>query len=97
MAAVILLGVLIIEDQLEGHLLQPQVVGRVSGCTRSRSSLRSRSAPSWSASPGAVVAVPVVAVITRALPELRRRQPGDLGPDDPSGVRQRPYEIGRDV
>ena len=26
--AVILLGVLIIEDQLEGHLLQPQVVGR---------------------------------------------------------------------
>jgi hypothetical protein len=33
--------------------------------------------------PGAVVAVPVVAVITRALPELRRREPGDLGPEDP--------------
>lgn len=32
---------------------------------------------------GAVVAVPVVAVITRALPELRRREPGDPGPDDP--------------
>jgi hypothetical protein len=30
-----------------------------------------------------VVAVPVVAVITRALPELRRREPGDPGPDDP--------------
>ena len=28
-AAVILLGVLIVEDQLEAHLLQPQVVGRV--------------------------------------------------------------------
>jgi len=27
--AVILLGVLVIEDQLEAHLLQPQVVGRV--------------------------------------------------------------------
>jgi predicted PurR-regulated permease PerM len=32
---------------------------------------------------GAVVAVPVVAVITRAVPELRRREPGDLGPGDP--------------
>ena len=32
---------------------------------------------------GAVVAVPIVAVITRALPELRRAEPGDLGPDDP--------------
>ena len=32
--------------------------------------------------PGAVVAVPVVAVITRALPELRRHEAGDLGPDD---------------
>jgi predicted PurR-regulated permease PerM len=33
--------------------------------------------------PGAVVAVPVVAVITRAVPELRQRRPGNLGPDDP--------------
>jgi predicted PurR-regulated permease PerM len=32
---------------------------------------------------GAVVAVPIVAVITRALPELRRTEPEDLGPDDP--------------
>jgi hypothetical protein len=29
---------------------------------------------------GAVVAVPIVAVITRTVPELRRRDPG---PDDP--------------
>jgi len=33
--------------------------------------------------PRAVVAVPVVAVITRALPELQRSEPEDLGPDDP--------------
>ena len=33
--------------------------------------------------PGAVVAVPIVAVITRALPELRRSDPEDLSPDDP--------------
>ena len=32
--------------------------------------------------PGAVVAVPIVAVITRALPELRRSEPEDLAPDD---------------
>jgi predicted PurR-regulated permease PerM len=33
--------------------------------------------------PGAVVAVPIVAVVTRALPELRGREPGDVGPPDP--------------
>jgi len=32
---------------------------------------------------GAVVAVPIVAVITRALPELRRDEPEDVGPVDP--------------
>jgi predicted PurR-regulated permease PerM len=32
--------------------------------------------------PGVVVAIPVVAVITRALPELRRRDPG---PDELGG------------
>jgi len=30
--------------------------------------------------PGAVVAIPVVAVITRALPELRRSEPDPDGP-----------------
>jgi len=33
--------------------------------------------------PGAVVAIPVVAVIARALPELRRGEPDPDDPGDP--------------
>ena len=80
-AAVILLGVPIIEDQLEAHLLRPQVVGRVIQL-HSLAVILAVGAV-LAGIPGAVVAVPVVAVITRAVPELRQRQPGDLGPDDP--------------
>jgi predicted PurR-regulated permease PerM len=81
--ALILLGVLIIEDQLEAHLLQPQVVGRVIRLHPLAIILALAVGAVLAGIPGAVVAVPVVAVITRALPELRQRQPGDLGPDDP--------------
>jgi predicted PurR-regulated permease PerM len=81
--AVILLGILIIEDQLEAHLLQPQVVGRVIRLHPLAVILALAVGAVLAGIPGAVVAVPVVAVITRALPELRRREPGDLGPDDP--------------
>jgi predicted PurR-regulated permease PerM len=81
--AVILLGILIIEDQLEAHLLQPQVVGRVIRLHPLAVILALAVGAVLAGIPGAVVAVPVVAVITRALPELRRREPGDLRPDDP--------------
>ncbi len=81
--AVILLGVLIIEDQLEAHLLQPQVVGRVIRLHPLAVILALAVGGVLAGILGAVVAVPVVAVITRALPELRRREPGDLGPQDP--------------
>jgi predicted PurR-regulated permease PerM len=79
--AVILLGVLVIEDQLEAHLLQPQVVGRVIRLHPLAVILALAVGAVLAGIAGAVVAVPVVAVITRALPELRRREPGDLGPD----------------
>ncbi|MBV9208156.1 MAG: AI-2E family transporter [Actinobacteria bacterium] len=81
--ALILLGILIIEDQLEAHLLQPQVVGRVIRLHPLAVILSLAVGGVLAGIIGAVVAVPVVAVITRALPELRRREPGDLGPDDP--------------
>jgi predicted PurR-regulated permease PerM len=81
--AVILLGILIIEDQLEAHLLQPQVVGRVIRLHPLAVILALAVGGVLAGIVGAVVAVPVVAVITRAVPELRRREPGDLGPDDP--------------
>ena len=81
--AVILLGILVIEDQLEAHLLQPQVVGRVIRLHPLAVILSLAVGAVLAGIVGAVVAVPIVAVITRALPELRRSEPGDLGPDDP--------------
>jgi predicted PurR-regulated permease PerM len=79
-AALILLVVLIIEDQLEGHLLQPQVVGRVIRLHPLAVILSLAIGGVLAGIAGAVVAVPIVAVITRAVPELRRRGPG---PGDP--------------
>jgi predicted PurR-regulated permease PerM len=72
--AVILLGILILEDQLEAHLLQPQVVGRVIRLHPLAVILAIAAGSVLAGIPGAVVAVPIVAVITRALPELRRRE-----------------------
>ena len=81
--AVILLGILIVEDQLEAHLLQPQVVGKMIRLHPLAVILSLAAGGILAGIPGAVVAVPIVAVITRALPELRRSEPEDLGPDDP--------------
>jgi len=78
--AVILLGILIVEDQLEAHLLQPQVVGRVIRLHPLAVILSLAVGGVLGGIVGAVVAVPIVAMITRAVPELRRRDPG---PDDP--------------
>jgi predicted PurR-regulated permease PerM len=78
--AVILLCVLVVEDQLEGHLFQPQVVGRVIRLHPLAIILSLAVGGVLAGIPGAVVAVPIVAVITRALPELRRR---DDDADDP--------------
>jgi predicted PurR-regulated permease PerM len=80
--AVILLGILVIEDQLEAHLLQPQVVGKMIRLHPLAVILSLAAGGVLAGIPGAVVAVPIVAVITRALPELRRTEPEDLGPDD---------------
>jgi predicted PurR-regulated permease PerM len=79
-AAVILLGILIIEDQLEAHLLQPQVVGRVIRLHPLAVILALAVGGVLAGIAGAVVAVPIVAVITRAVPELRRRDPASGGP-----------------
>ena len=81
--AVILLGILVIEDQLEAHLLQPQVVGKMIRLHPLAVILSLAAGGVLAGIPGAVVAVPIVAVITRALPELRRSEPEDLTPDDP--------------
>jgi predicted PurR-regulated permease PerM len=81
--ALVLLGILIVEDQLEAHLLQPQVVGKMIRLHPLAVILSLAVGGVLAGIAGAVVAVPIVAVITRALPELRRTEPEDLGPDDP--------------
>jgi predicted PurR-regulated permease PerM len=73
--AVVLLGILVLEDQLEAHLLQPQVVGRVIRLHPLAVILAIAAGSVLAGIPGAVVAVPIVAVITRAVPELRRHEP----------------------
>jgi len=83
--AVILLGILIIEDQLEAHLLQPQVVGKMIRLHPLAVILSLAVGGVLAGIAGAVVAVPIVAVITRALPELRRTEPEDLSPRLGSG------------
>ena len=80
--AVVLLGILVIEDQLEAHLLQPQVVGKMIRLHPLAVILSLAAGGVLAGIPGAVVAVPIAAVITRALPELRRSEPEELGPDD---------------
>jgi predicted PurR-regulated permease PerM len=80
--AVILLVILIIEDQLEAHLLQPQVVGKMIRLHPLAVILSIAVGAVLAGIPGAVVAVPIVAVIARAVPELRRTEPEDLGPGD---------------
>jgi predicted PurR-regulated permease PerM len=94
--AVILLGVLVIEDQLEGHLLQPQVVGRVIRLHPLAVILSLAVGGVLAGVPGAVVAVPIVAVITRAVPELRRAdpEPAEVRPVEPQPAGLRRDEAG---
>jgi predicted PurR-regulated permease PerM len=71
-AAVILLAVFLVEDQLDGHLLQPQVVGRIIRLHPLAVILVLAVGGVLAGVPGAVVAVPTAAAIARAWPELRR-------------------------
>jgi predicted PurR-regulated permease PerM len=71
-AAVILVIVFIVEDQLDGHLLQPQVVGRIIRLHPLAVILVLAVGGVLAGIPGAVVAVPSAAALARAWPELRR-------------------------
>ena len=77
--AVILLGILIVEDQLEAHLLQPQVVGRVIRLHPLAVILSLAVGGVLAGIAGAVVAVPIVAVITGRCPTCGEQS----GPDRP--------------
>ena len=75
--ALILLGVLIVMNQLEGHLLQPLVVGKMVRLHPLAIILALAVGGVVAGIAGAVVAVPIAAAITRAVPELRGREPPD--------------------
>jgi predicted PurR-regulated permease PerM len=76
-AAVILLVVFLAENQLEGHLLQPLVVGRVVRLHPLAIIVVLAVGGIVAGVPGAIVAVPTVAVITSAWPYLRSHGPPD--------------------
>jgi len=86
-AAVILLGVFVIANQLEGHLLQPQIIGRMVRLHPLAIILVLAVGGVVGGIPGAVVAVPTAAAITRAWPLLRDPPPGAdrVAPDPPDG------------
>jgi predicted PurR-regulated permease PerM len=70
-AAVILLAVLLMENQIESHLLQPLVVGRLVRLHPLSIILVLAVGGIIAGIPGAIVAVPFTAVITYAWPVLR--------------------------
>src|SRR6201986_2960733 len=79
-AAVIVLAVMIVMNQLEGHLLQPQVVGKMVRLHPLAVILVLAVAGVVAGIAGAVVAVPITASLTSAVRALRR----DSGLDAPA-------------
>ncbi|MEW9549468.1 AI-2E family transporter [Nonomuraea sp. NPDC050783] len=83
--ALVFLGVLIVEQQLENHVLQPLIVGRALNFHPLAIILVLAVGGILAGIAGAAVAVPVAAVIYRALPELRHQQPA-LPPPPPRPI-----------
>jgi predicted PurR-regulated permease PerM len=82
-AAVILVAVFLVENQIEGHLLQPLVVGRAVRLHPLAIILVLAVGGVIAGIPGAIVAVPAAAVITYAWPLLRGGPVSDSGPVSP--------------
>ncbi|MEV6859592.1 AI-2E family transporter [Streptosporangium subroseum] len=78
--ALIFLGILLVEQQLENHVLQPLIVGRAVRFHPLAIILVLAVGGILAGIAGAVVAVPVAAVFYRALPELRSDPPIALPP-----------------
>ncbi|MEU8245044.1 AI-2E family transporter [Nonomuraea sp. NPDC048916] len=73
--ALIFVGILVVEQQLENHVLQPLIVGRALNFHPLAIILVLAVGGILGGIAGAAVAVPVAAVIYRALPELRHAPP----------------------
>jgi len=85
-AAVIMIGVFILEGQIEGHLLQPLLIGRLVRLHPLAIILVLAVGGVIGGIAGAIVAVPAAAAITYAWPHLRgERAPPDDGSQAPGG------------
>lgn len=83
LAAVILLAVFLVENQIEGHLLQPLVMGRVLRLHPLGIILALAVGGIIAGIPGAIVAVPATAVVVHAWPHLRGN---DASPPQAAGT-----------
>ncbi len=79
LAAVILLAVFLLENQIESHLLQPLVVGRIVRLHPLAIILVLAVGGIMAGIAGAIVAVPAAAAISHAWPYLRRPEPAPPG------------------
>ena len=79
-AAVVLVVIFILENQLESHLLQPLVVGRMVRLHPLAIILVLAVGAAVAGIAGAAVAVPTAAALVRAGPYLRGRSPGQPSP-----------------
>jgi predicted PurR-regulated permease PerM len=82
LAAVILIAIIMVENQVESHLLQPLVVGRAVRLHPLAIILSLAVGGVVAGIPGAIVAVPAAAVITYAWPFLRDSGPPPVLPPD---------------
>lgn len=82
-AAIVLLGIITLEAQVESHLLQPLVVGRMVRLHPLAVILAIATGTYVAGIAGAVIAVPLTAVVYRAWPELRRDLGGGAEPPGP--------------
>jgi predicted PurR-regulated permease PerM len=95
LAALILLGVLLAESQLETNLLQPTIVGRYVRLHPLAIGLAFAIGTVLAGIVGAVIAVPVAAIVYQAVPALRGQRPTHAPiTDTPS---ERPLATGDDA
>jgi predicted PurR-regulated permease PerM len=80
-AALVLVVIFILENQLESHLLQPLVVGRMVRLHPLAVILVLAVGGVVAGIPGAIVAVPTAAALTRAAPYLSGRQTAVRSPE----------------
>ena len=85
-AALVLVAVFILENQLESHLLQPLVVGRMVRLHPLAIILVLAVGAAIAGIAGAIVAVPITAALVRAWPYLRGWVPGPAGPGPPEAT-----------